>query len=137
MCSLCHSFFFTKTICMSHTQFFCHKVAEKFTPPPPQKKPLSNDDATTFLQRDLVSLEMPNNQRFAEGMGPWHPRTHHNGWMLHEMVLKFEVDSFIGWPQKWENRDGAFMGGTRVTLAKGWMLASLTPKFWSIFEDGL
>jgi hypothetical protein len=53
------------------------------------------------------------------------------------MVLKFEVDSFIGWPQKWENRDGAFMGGTRVTLAKGWMLAYLTPKFWSIFEDGL
>jgi len=66
-----------------------------------------------------------------------HPQTHHNGWMLHEMVLKFEVDSFIGWPQKWENRDGAFMGGTRVTLAKGWMLAYLTPKFWSIFEDGL
>ncbi len=65
------------------------------------------------------------------------PQTHHNGWMLHEMVLKFEVDSFIGWPQKWENRDGAFMGGTRVTLAKGWMLAYLTPKFWSIFEDGL
>jgi len=72
MWSLCHFFFSQEPFVWVIPKFFVTKWQTNSPPPPPKtkKKPLSNDDVTTFLQRDLVSLEMPNNQRFAEGMGP-------------------------------------------------------------------